>query len=206
VTLKTGRMELLQVPRPLRDRVFIQADRTKNSIKKIGDSEVVIDTAFEPHAAEHVTQEGVVLEAPGRLTSKKPIEVQRGDYVYTHHFLCDEDQQVELEGKKFYQLIYEYIHCKIKDGKITMVGDWNLIEPYEPPDKVSPGGIILVHLEKDSEPKIGIARHTTEYIKEMGVKPGDKIYFTKNSDYEMIVEGKTYWRMRDRDIIGIVAG
>lgn len=199
-------MELPKVPEPIKDKVFIQANPTKNSVKKFDSGlEIHIDTAFEPHATEHVTQEGYVIAAPKKLSSGKPIEIKRGDYVYTHHFLCDEDQKVELDGEKFYQLIYEYIHCKVENGKITMVGDWNLIEPWEEPEEVSPGGIILVNLNKPETPNIGIARHITDYMREMGVKEGDKIYFTKNSDYEMIVEGETYWRMRDQDIIGIVA-
>jgi co-chaperonin GroES (HSP10) len=198
-------MELPQVPAPIKDKVFILADKDKNARKQLGDTgvEILIDTAFEPHATENVTQEGIVLQPPSRLSSGKKVEIERGDYVYTHHFLCDDDQQIEHEGQKFFQLIYEYVHCKVKDGEITMVGDWNLIEPWEEPEEVTPAGIILPNFDKPETPNMGIARHITDYMKDLGVEEGDKVYFTKNSDYEMIVEGVTYWRMRDQDIIGI---
>jgi len=193
-------VELLQVPKPLTDRVFIFADPLMNTVSESG---IVIDNAFEQYATEHVTQEGTVLQPPQKLSNGQEIEIKRGDYVYTHHFLCDPTQRVQYGDHSFYQLTYELIHCKVKNGKITMVGDWNLIDPIEEKEKVTKSGIILPVFKKDKEPKLGVARHLSSYMKELGVKPGDKVYFTANSDYEMIVEGVTYWRMRDRDIIGV---
>lgn len=197
-------MRLPEVPQAIRNTVFIQADPMLNAGRTLGDTKIVIDQEFEPHATEHVTQEGTVLSAPQKLDSKKSIDLKRGDYVYTHHFLCDADEREVINGVGFYKMMYEMIHCIVKDGKITMLNDWNFIDPYKEPEEVTKSGIILVKLAKDKDPKIGIARHISDYMKDMGVKSGDKIYFTRDSDYEMIVEGKIYWRMRDRDIIGIV--
>ncbi len=192
-------MELLQVPKPIRDRVFIAADPFKNTVK---DSGIVIDNAFERYATEHVTQEGTVLQPPQKLSNGKEIEIERGDYVYTHHFLCDPDQKVQYGQHSFYQLLYELVHCKVKDGEVTMIGDWNLIDPITKEETITKSGIILPVFEKDNEPKLGIARHLSPYMQSLGVKPDEEVYFTSNSDYEIIIEGTTYWRMRDRDIIG----
>ena len=85
-----------QIPKPIRDVVFIQADPEKNATRKLTeDVEIVIDTAFHPHATEYVTQEGTVINPPTKLSNKQPVELKAGDYVYTHHFLCDEDQSLE---------------------------------------------------------------------------------------------------------------
>ena len=194
-----------QIPKPIKDVVFIQANPNKNATRKLTeDVEIVIDTAFHPHATEYVTQEGKVINPPTKLSNKKPVELKAGDYVYTHHFLCDEDQSLELDGKKFYQLHYELVHCIVNKGKIKMLSDWNLIEPIEKKEQTTESGLVIVRLDNPKEPLSGTARHISKGLKDLGVKKGDKIYFSKDSDYEIIIEGKTYYRMRDRDILGIV--
>ena len=37
--------------------------------------------------------------------------------------------------------------------------------------------------------------------KEVGVEIGDVVYFSKNSDYEMEVDGKKVWRMLVSDLM-----
>lgn len=193
------------MPKPIRDVVFIEADPKKNAIKHLAPGvDIIIDTAFEPHATENVTQDGVVLQPPSKLRGGERVDLKAGDKVYTHHFLCDEDQSLELEGKKFYQLAYQMCYCRIREGKMKMLGDWNFIEPpKKEKEKTTNSGIIYNLAPASKEPQVGIARHINEKMREWGVSEGDSVYFTINSDYEILVEGKKYWRMRNVDIIGI---
>ena len=191
------------IPKPIKDVVFIEADPEKNAIKTLAPGvDILIDTAFEPHATETVTQDGTVLQPPSRLRGGGNVDLKAGDKVYTHHFLCDEDQALELEGKKFYQLAYQMCYCRIREGKMKMLGDWNFIEPIEDKKKTTESGIIY-NFTPDKEPQVGVAKHINEDMRELGVKEGDLVYFTINSDYEILVEGEKFWRMRNVDIIGI---
>ena len=41
-------------------------------------------------------------------------------------------------------------------------------------------------------------------LKVLGVKKGDEVVFSKNSEYKMDIEGKTLMRMRNQDILAKV--
>ena len=49
----------------------------------------------------------------------------------------------------------------------------------------------------------GVVKHPSERLSEMGVKVGDKIVFTKNSEYDMDINGEELLRMRDIDILAV---
>lgn len=110
-----------------------------------------------------------------------------GDIIYCHHFLNDESAKKKLDGVVCYELDIEEIYCRVKDGEIEMLGEWLLIEP------IIKKGIIV----DQKEVNVGILRYGSEkYI-------GEKIAFEKNSDYELEVEGKKYYRVRKSELLGV---
>jgi co-chaperonin GroES (HSP10) len=40
----------------------------------------------------------------------------------------------------------------------------------------------------------------------MGIKKGDVVYFAKDADYEMDIEGKKLWRMSVNHLLAIIDG
>lgn len=184
---------------PVKDFVYIEADPEKKHYKDLGNGKKIwVDAAFNPHEKENCTQDGIVRYIPIKLSTKKEIKLKAGDRVFCHHFLCDEDNLVEVNGKKLYRLNYEMIYCTL-NGKIKMLDGWNFVEPLE---KKKPSAIIIAPFQKKETLK-GVLKHTNPSLIEKGAKEGDTIFFTRESDYEMIVEGETFYRMNNEDIIAV---
>ena len=191
---------------PIKDVVYVEADPDKNKKKDLGGGvEIVIDTAFYPHATDNVTQDGIVRYVPARLSSGGKVDLAPGDHVYTHHFLCDLDAKVIINDKPLQRILHELIYCKIVDGKIQMLTPYSLVEPiYEDESKYITKSGIYTKPGPGKEPRIGILKHTNDELREMGAKEGDKICFTEVADYEMWIEGILYYRMKNRDVLGLV--
>jgi hypothetical protein len=50
------------------------------------------------------------------------------------------------------------------------------------------------------EPLMGIMRYPNEYLVSQGIKDGDRVCFTPDSEYEFTVDGETLYRMYDNQI------
>ena len=46
----------------------------------------------------------------------------------------------------------------------------------------------------------GVITFLTSEMVENGLRKGDRVRFSKHSDYEIQIEGKPYWRMRISDL------
>ena len=134
-------------------------------------------------------------------------ELESGDIVYVHHFVSNDEHKLPVDGN-YSWLENHQIYCKVKDGIVKALGDFVLVEPITYGDegvKESESGLILTsksaneHLER-----IGIVRHVGKNGKEHGLKPGDKVLFGKDCEYEMLVENKLYYRMELRDVITVL--
>ena len=113
--------------------------------------------------------------------------LQVGDVVYCHHFLNDESSKKKIKGIVCYEMDINEVYLKLVDGEINMLGEWLLVEPI----------IEEKFGRKFAEPNVGILRYGDEpYI-------GKKIAFEKNSNYELDVEGKTYYRIRKSELLGV---
>ena len=50
----------------------------------------------------------------------------------------------------------------------------------------------------------GYIRHMSDWMKKQGVKIGDEVVFSENSEYDMDIDGKKLLRMRNADILALV--
>jgi co-chaperonin GroES (HSP10) len=188
------------------DLIYIKADKNKNHTKTLqGGTEIWIDPLFNRHSTELVTQDGEVVYISSKITGEYPLDIKVGDKVYTHHFLCDPENEVEVNGELLYQIAYRSIYCVIDNGEIRMIQDYNLIEPIveDEAEFTTPAGI-LTKSTPDVVKLIGIARHVCPELAEQGVEPGDKVVYRSVADYEMHIEGKTYYKMETRDIQAVI--
>ena len=209
-------MDLTGLMKPLKDYVFVRANPTQNAVKTLAPGvEILIDQTWDPHAIHHVTQDGRV-EYIARGMNKQyrddinfqKMELKVGDHVYAHHWLCNKDKMVQdtdldKDGYGLYYIMYGQIYCIVKDGKIKMIGEWNLIDPLETvaPKSNIPNFVTKVNSQK--EPLKGVARHINAKLRKLGIKVGDVVYFDADSDYEIIIEGETCYRMENTYILGI---
>ena len=89
---------------------------------------------------------------------------------------------------------------KSSDGQVCPLGEWVFLRKIEKEEPKQTSSLIIVELEKKSDTK-GILAFESEGTKELGLQIGDVVGFSKNSDYEVEVEGETMYRMLLRDLV-----
>ena len=114
--------------------VLIDADKDREVAFEVGEDKIVMSDfakKFNKYQAHVVTQDGYVAATDGKCN----LEV--GDHVYGHHFMCEPEKEIVVDDKKYYSNTYESLYCRVKDGEIEMLGQWNFIKPiYEPIENV----------------------------------------------------------------------
>lgn len=131
-------------------------------------------------------------------------EIRVGDKVMVHHNAFHENAGNQIDVKdNIYNLDREFgIYCYIRDEKIHMISDFVFMEPVEADKKHTPAGIYLPFLKG---PKQGVIRHMGKNIPDTeGIGIGDTVVYTKAADYEMEVEGKLMYRMKQSRILAKV--
>ena len=188
--------------KPLRE-FYIKADPDKKTKREFNGGEIIIDTSFKMFEHDNVTQDGIIVYLPEDINIGD-LKIQKGDHVYTHHFLCMEDNKIAVNGEVLFMQHYKDIYCVVRDGEITMTEKWNFLEPaYESEESItSPSGIMLKP-KPERLPGQVIARHINKEMKAQGVKEGDVLFIDEKSECEMVVEGENYFRVGDNYILAI---
>jgi co-chaperonin GroES (HSP10) len=124
--------------------------------------------------------------------------VEEGDELYFHHHVVTtlDKYSQEIEKKKFNVRPDQAIAHKNKDGMIKSLGEWVLVEPVEQNEKLS-SDIIEVIQEKTNS--MGRVKYMSKDYHD--VKEGDLVEFSKNSDYEIEIDGEPMWRMLYTDML-----
>lgn len=195
---------------------IIKAEKHKHFKKKLGDTEIIIDTRWSEMETDYCTQDGIIVETPIISDRWNPYGLSKGDKVYCHHFLCDAENEIDVNGEKHYKLIFSDIYCIVKpDGEMVMVSDYNFCDPiydnedgfvYERDEKTgvtiqkTVSGIVTNTNVKADTKKARIA-HLSNEAKSLGLSVGDIIIYRKDCDYEIKIEGRIYYRVRTKDLL-----
>ncbi len=146
-------------------------------------------------------------------------EVQNGDRIYFHYNTVTEENRINTnDGSKIYKVRYDNVFCAVRNNTIIPIGGYVMVEALWDEEteeidlkghekvrgKVSASGLIT---ELHDKPKAlqGIIAHIgTPLIgdPDLGLVKGDKVYFLKYSEFQNKLEGKNYWVMRQKDVIG----
>ena len=185
---------------PLLDILYIDTDKTKNEGFKHGSLDLRYPTQYKKFQTDQVTQDGVIKFIGNHPTLKE------GDRVYTHHFLCDDSNEKRIEslGKTYFSLSYRDVYCVIRDGEIEMTDEWNFVTPIDEDEsnyKTDSG--IFIKSEVEKRQLYGTIRHVGKDLRDQGVKQGDTVMFLPDREYEMNVEGNTYYRIKAKDFIAV---
>ena len=184
--------------------VYVDTDKTSNY--KVNNA-FTIDHEYNRFREDIVTQSGIVVSVPLKATnsyinnSLLDIELEVGDKVYTHHFLTHEDNETIFNGKKVYSTRYEECYCRIRNGELEMLNEWNFIEPIKEKESDIKIGSFMIKNEAEDDTKKGIVKYASKKLRKVGVNIGDTIFFKKDCDKKIIVEGETLFRVNSRDIV-----
>ena len=177
---------------PLSGHVYISADKDKNAVIEANGVSVEYPEHFRAFQTEITTHDGIVLASASEYFNE-------GDQVYCHHHLTHESNRRVICGNTVYQLPISQVYCTVKEGDIQMYNGWNLLEAVEAENDYK----LQTHVLKEAVSG-RYARLVHKDINAVSLSEGEKYMFTPNSDYEMIVEGKKYFRIKTQNLVACV--
>lgn len=181
------------------DKFIVHLPKKVKDTIKLGDTEIYMETKFNEF--EHRYNYATIVATP----SKYEMDAKEGDILYFHHHIVVEASH--FIGDDHYFVSYDpeggygsQSYAYERDGVITMFADWIFVtaEEQEKEEKTESGLFVPKAKQMPSEGNVLIANQELE---SWGVKVGDRVGFTKNSDYLMqLNDGRKVWRMRNTDL------
>ena len=174
--------------------------RRYDNIKDIGGVDFITSVSKEDHKASNRFAKVVSLP----LNYKGEIEI--GDTLLVHHnvfkFYFDMKGR-EKSGKSFFKddlffIDYDQFFLYNKNGKWYGHDKYCFVKPIPKKDYYIEG----VNIKE--EPLHGILKYSNEQLKSLGVKEGDQITFTPESEYEFYVDEEKLYRMFTDNITMVV--
>lgn len=165
-------------------------------IPKINGIDFFVDTDYNPKAL--ATKTGRIHTLPITVTEDFIYDnkLNVGDRVVFSHLVC---QKINRFAENVFFCSYHNIYAKVMVGELQPLEDIFFCEKMKMPDTV------IGAFTKEGEVSDKYARvfSVSNYSKEQGVEIGDIVFFTKNADYEMDVNGKSIYKMHLRNVIAI---
>ena len=204
-----------------KDFVLLKVNARKHLTQKLGDLELDLasdytkmDDAFIPDDDSLITYDGIIKAVPHAITKRAgiEIEVKVGDHVYFHHLCTDPENRRDYKGEECYYFNYvkDYVsyvtsnlYCKIVDGEIIMLGDWNLIEIEKVKQQEVSSSILLPQRSLVKKENFGTIKCVSPNLKN-DLSPGDKVFVDPETIYTIYVEGEAYYAVSDRDVLAKV--
>ena len=166
-----------------------------NNTKSIGGIDFIVSTSEEDHKFSNRYAE--VIEVP--LGYKGDIEP--GDTLLVHHNafkFYNDIKGRQKSGKSFFK--DDLFFIETEQFFMYKKGDtWHSYDRY---CFVKPIPTIESYIKKpfSEEPLMGIMKYPNEYLLSKGVKAGDYVCFSPDSEYEFTVDGEKLYRMYDHQI------
>jgi co-chaperonin GroES (HSP10) len=191
-----GRKQLGRILRPRHAYLIEPVGGEYRNTKSLAGSDIVVNTSIED--AKYVNRLGVVLEVP--INHRENIKV--GDLVIVHHNVFR--THLNMRGTKTksneffrantYLVTTDRIFLYGSHKKWSTVNDFCFIRPSLKDQDRS-----YTQVEKLQE-NTGTVYFGNETLTSADILVGDKVGFTRNSEYEFEIDGESLYRMQNRDI------
>lgn len=182
--------------------LIVSLDKAYNNEAQIstGDS-VIINSTIE--SADYVNRVATVVAAPDFTI------LQEGDKVIVHHniFRLRNDVNGNVAPSNYFMEDNKYIVPLTEVFMYDRGEGWIPITPFcfvEPITKEQKQGFDLSLAEstyKGRLERLGIMKYPNEELLTQGVKKGDKIMFSEDSEYEFVIDDVLYYKMSTKDIL-----
>lgn len=186
--------------------LIVELDEAYNNEVNVstGDS-VIVNSTIE--SVEHINRVAKVVSAPDFTI------LQQGDRVVVHHNIFRLRNSVkgnvvpsnyDIGDNQYIVPLTEIFMFKRDDS------DWQPILPFcfvEPIKKEKGEGFNLSLTEssyKGRLDKIGIITYPNDELIAQGVKEGDRVLFSRFSEYEFNIDGKLYYKMSTKDVLAVL--
>tara|TARA_Y100000385_G_scaffold12624_1_gene12933 strand:+ start:496 stop:1089 length:594 start_codon:yes stop_codon:yes gene_type:complete len=160
-----------------------------DNVRQVDDKELIINTGIEDH--KFVSKKAVVVSTPAAFDT----DIRCGDTVYVHHNIFR--RYYDMRGKEKNSSTFfkdELYFCNL--DQIYMYNlkthlDYCFVKPILNKSNLS--------VDKERE-HFGILKYSNKSLERVGLKPGDLVMFTPNSEFEFIIEGERLYCMKSNDI------
>ena len=173
----------------LHDFIVKPFNKRYNNTKKINNKELIINSNIEHH--QFVSKEALVVSTPALYDGK----IKKGDKVYVHHNLFRRwyDQKGNERNSSTY-FINDLYFCSPQ--QIYMYNNsCHLNYCFVKPIREISG----FKTSKEKE-YFGVLKYSNKTLEAVGLKPGNLVIFTPNSEFEFIIEGERLYCMKSNDI------
>lgn len=188
-----------------KDTFLIQVDGDRNAnidVTGANGEKLIIDHDYNKY--KHTTQIGKIFALPILITKQylNDIQLNVGDTVVFHHFVCQPDHKVNI-GENVYRAEYFHLYAKVQDGLLFPLEDVVFVIPIMEDESALYAGNIRIKTFCETVKQQGVVLACSKQAILLGIQPNDKILFTANADYKMKIADKELYRMRIRNITGI---
>ena len=168
-----------------------------------GDS-VIVNSTIEN--VSHINRVATVLAAPDYTILKT------GDKVVCHHniFRLRNDvngkvvpSNFNIEDNQYFVPLTEVFMYK-RDSDWIAINPYCFVEPIKVVKSDLKFDITTEEAYKGRLDRKGILRYINKDIEAQGMREGETILFSKNSEYEFNIDGKLYYKMSTRDILATI--
>lgn len=192
---------------PIIDRAYLEVDLSKKDSLEFQNKILFIDTRFNPYSAENAVQSGVVKFAPKKSCTNYSVDIAPGDKVYCHYSLTDDSRRRHFGDGDLYEVQYFEMYCKENEnGELEMLSDYNLAYPIKEEEKSLFVNGIYQKVGPQEIPFLAKMYVVNKEMKKKGIKGGDIIIYTVDSDRDITIKGERVFYIQNRDIIGVYRG
>ena len=193
-------MKKPQIPK---NHFLVKVDKPYEDTIELNGKQIFLNYTFDP--LKHARQFGTVYfhhlitANTGNVSVDKKFANQSSqDFV--------SDNKVSWTGEeKLYKVHWEFMYARVRKDKLKMLHHWNFVEQKtEDEESIKTKSGIFLKPEVEDITLHGYIKHMSDWLKDQGVKAGDEVIFSENSEYDMKIEDNTLLRMRNQDILAIV--
>ncbi len=155
-----------------------------SNTKKIGDTELILNTRIEEH--KNINRKATVLAIPKYYKTN----VKVGDEVIIHHniFRKSYNTKGKAQNSRFY-IDEDMFSCPIDCVFLYRTGtEWKAFDSYS----------FVKPIENDNVYSISAEKHCVGVIKycSAGHKPGDVVGFRNNIEHEFVIDGELLYKIK----------
>ncbi len=189
------------------NNLIVEIDSAYENERKLSNGQsIIVNSTIEN--VEFVNRVATVLETPDFTILKK------GDKVVVHHNIFrlrngvtggQMDSNYFIEGNKYFVPLTEVFMFKRGDSDWKSIDPFCFVEPIISEEEDSFFSLsVNDNLYKGRVHMEGILTYPNKALIEQGVKSGDHIMFSRDSEYEFVIDNKLYYKMSTKDIIAIL--